>query len=269
MVVDPICTRLVFGTTQAPASKKPGNSDTSLGRWLHTARTGSSRKQTIRDISPPQRGQTAPAPRLPTAVADTPLPATPAGAVVLASSNASEGQQSPPSYALTLVRQPPPFDPGSEPPRPVMNAVDADSARQRFISQFALRHGVTRTALEAIWGSNKHGYNRAHDAHFDRFQSFFARARPTTTLAPEQILPGDLVSFLQHERDAGASFATLKDASASVSMACREASDGTITLGDRDSVKRFLKSVRIRAPIGRRKQAVPSCHDVASLFQEA
>jgi hypothetical protein len=150
-----------------------------------------------------------------------------------------------------------------------MNDVESDSARQHFISQFALRHGVTRTALEAIWGSNKHGYNRAHDAHFDRFQSFFARTRPTTTLTPEQILPGDLIAFLQHERDAGASFATLKDASASLSMACREASDGTITLGDRDSVKRFLKSVRIHAPIGRRKQAVPSYHDVASLFQEA
>jgi hypothetical protein len=150
-----------------------------------------------------------------------------------------------------------------------MDAVNAGSARQRFISKFALQHGVTRSALEAIWGSNKNGYNRAHGAHFDRFHLFFARTRPTTPFIPDQILPRDLVSFLQYERDAGASFATLKDASASVSMTCREASDGAITLGDRDSVKRFLKSVRIHDPIGRRKQAVPSYHDVASLFQEA
>jgi hypothetical protein len=52
-------------------------------------------------------------------------------------------------------------------------------------------------------------------------------------------------------------------------MACREATDGTIALGDKDSVKRFLKSVRIHEPVGHRKQIVPNYHDVAALFQEA
>jgi hypothetical protein len=52
-------------------------------------------------------------------------------------------------------------------------------------------------------------------------------------------------------------------------MACREATDGDIALGDRESVKRFLKSLRIHAPVGMRKQLAPSYHDVAALYQEA
>jgi hypothetical protein len=87
--------------------------------------------------------------------------------------------------------------------------------------------------------------------------------------APTHIRPGDLVAFLQRERDFGASFASLKDASASISMACREATDGHVTLCDKDSVKRFLKSVRIHEPVGRRKKLAPSYHDVSALFQEA
>ncbi len=58
------------------------------------------------------------------------------------------------------------------------------------------------------------------------------------------------MSFLQSGRDAGATFASLKDVFASISMACREATDGSIALGDKDSVKRFLKSVRIHEPVG-------------------
>ena len=115
---------------------------------------------------------------------------------------------------------------------------------------------MNQPSLEAIWCSNKHGYNRAHDA-------------PHTSFAPENILPGDLVSFLQQMNESGASFASLKDASASISMACREATDGDIALGDKESVKRFLKSVRIHEPAGPRKQRVPSYHDVTALFQEA
>ena len=52
-------------------------------------------------------------------------------------------------------------------------------------------------------------------------------------------------------------------------MACREATDGDVALGDKESVKRFLKSLRIHAPVGPRKQLVPNYHDVAALYQEA
>jgi hypothetical protein len=97
-VADPICTRLMFDTAQAPVIEKPGNLVTSLGRWLQTARNNSFRKHTSCDIAPPQRGPTAPASSLPTAVADTPLPATSAFAEVLASASALEGHHLPPSY---------------------------------------------------------------------------------------------------------------------------------------------------------------------------
>jgi hypothetical protein len=112
-------------------------------------------------------------------------------------------------------------------------------------------------------------YNTTYDAPFARFYQFFRETKPESIFSPTHILPGDLVAFLQHERDAGSSFASLKDASASISMACREATDEEITIGDKDSVKRFLKSVRIHEPVGRRKQIVPNYHDVTVLFQEA
>jgi hypothetical protein len=41
--------------------------------------------------------------------------------------------------------------------------------RRGFIERFALRRGVNLPALEAIWRSNKQGYNRAYDAPFERF----------------------------------------------------------------------------------------------------
>ncbi len=52
-------------------------------------------------------------------------------------------------------------------------------------------------------------------------------------------------------------------------MVYREASDGVIALDDKESVKRFLKSIRIHEPVGHRKQIVPNYYDVSALFQEA
>jgi hypothetical protein len=107
----------------------------------------------------------------------------------------------------------------------------------------------------------------AYDAPFARFQELFRATKLGCHFFPQSILPGDLVAFLQQERDAA--YSSLKDASASISMACREATDGDIALGDRESVKHFLKSIRIHEPVGHRKQIVPSYHDVSALCQEA
>jgi hypothetical protein len=143
-------------------------------------------------------------------------------------------------------------------------------SRREFIRKFAMQRGVNGVALDAIWRSNKRGYNASHDAHFDRFQVFFWDTKPDSEFTPLSILPGDfLVSFLQMMDSAGSSFASIKDASASISMACREATDGDIALGDRENVKRFLKSLRIHALVGLRKQLAPSYHDVSALYQEA
>jgi hypothetical protein len=155
------------------------------------------------------------------------------------------------------------------PPTNDVTVAPSSSVRREFIFKFASLHEVNQLSLEAIWRSNKHGYNRAHDAPFERFQTFFQETKPHTSFAPENIMPGDLVSFLQQMHQSGASFASLKDASASISMACREATDGDIALGDKENVKLFLKSVRIYEPAGPCKQRVPSYHDVTALFQEA
>jgi hypothetical protein len=167
--------------------------------------------------------------------------------------------------AANTIGTPPIEDAGSQ-NRTVAPAL---IGRRDFIQTFALQHGVSHTSLEAIWRSNKRGYNTAYDAPFATFQRFFRAHKPGCPFSPRFILPGDLVAFLQQEHDAGAAYASLKDASASISMACREATDGEVALGDRESVKRFLKSIRIHEPVGHRKQIVPNYHDVSALIQEA
>ena len=93
-MIDPVCTRLVFDTAPVPVIKKPGNLDTSLGRWLQAARTSTSRKHTSFGSAFSQRDSKATTSSLPTAVADTSLPTTSAFADVPASASALEGHRS-------------------------------------------------------------------------------------------------------------------------------------------------------------------------------
>ena len=239
-----------------------GNNDTRLGQWLHSSRSqgpsdiaitrsmGATYTETEGGLAP-----LIPPASLPTvAVTTRPAKKTRRTAITVTYPHHTTGHTA--------------IDPVSV----LSPATTVDSphlTRRDFIVQFAAAHGVNCAALLDIWQSNKHGYNKAYDAPFARFQSFFRETHPADLFAPTHIRPGDLVAFLQRERESGASFASLKDASASVSMACREATDGDICLGDKDSVKRFLKSVRIHEPAGRRKKLAPSYHDVSSLFQEA
>ena len=256
------------GDLGVPAKRAHGNNDTSLGRWLHSLRThkardssktGSSRRHdssvSSRDVAPKPPSQ----PRRMTEASLSDYEGT-------IHSTTPDDISRPSSAEPTPLRGEPPV------PRPSQGFANGDAAvsdRRVFIRKYAKRQGVSTSALEAIWRSNKHGYKVAYDASFARFQHFFREMKPDSTFAPEHILPGDLVAFLQHERDAGATYASLKDASTSISMACREATDGGIALGDKDSVKRFLKSIRIHEPVGVRKQIVPDYHDVSALFQEA
>ena len=77
------------------------------------------------------------------------------------------------------------------------------------------------------------------------------------------------MAFLRAQREQGASLATLKDASSSVSMAVFEATDGRIHLGKTNVVTKYLKSIRIREPVGPRKRRVQAYADVARLLEEA
>jgi hypothetical protein len=258
---------------QAPVKIQHGNSDTGLGRWLYAARTHQSQDS-------PQTGHSRrhlPI-SLPHYVAPT-LPSPPQRPKETSSSandhltefNGHADVPGPPISLSTQSGRDPSAVRISPPISLALDAVDEDASeldRRGFIRKYAKRQGVSTTSLEAVWRSNKHGYKVAYDAPFARFQKLFREVKPDSIFSPEHILPGDLVAFLQHERDSGATFASLKDASTSISMACREATDGGIALGDNDSVKRFLKSIRIHEPVGRRKQIVPDYH-VAALFQEA
>ena len=98
-------------------------------------------------------------------------------------------------------------------------------------------------SFEEVWKVSKNGYNTAQDAHFVRFQTDFLSRNPRNKFHPLGIQPGDLVGFLRRERERGASHPSLKDASASVSTACAQASDGQVQLGAQDSVIKYLKYI--------------------------
>jgi hypothetical protein len=73
---------------------------------------------------------------------------------------------------------------------------------------------------------------------------------------------------LRREREHGASHPTLKDASASISTACAQASDGLVQLGTQDSVIRFLKGAK-QSEAPDRKERMLAYPDVARLIQVA
>jgi hypothetical protein len=123
-------------------------------------------------------------------------------------------------------------------------------------------------SFTAVWRAAKNGYNKAHDAHFQRFHTDFMARNKVDQFHPIGIKPGDLVGFLRRERERGAAHPTLKDASASVATACAQASDGQVQLGAQDSVIRFLKMAK-QSEAPDRKERMIVYPDVARLIQIA
>jgi hypothetical protein len=123
-------------------------------------------------------------------------------------------------------------------------------------------------SFEEVWKAAKNGYNKAQDAHFLRFHADFVAHSRANKFHPMGINPGDLVGFLRRERERGASHPTLKDASASVSSACAQASDGQVQLGTQDSVIRFLKMAK-QSEAPDRLERMMVYPDVARLIQVA
>jgi hypothetical protein len=144
------------------------------------------------------------------------------------------------------------------------------SSRVSFIRRYAYREGISEESLAAIWQAKKHGYNKAQDAPFEQFAQYFRTIGDDAgRFSPRSITAGHLVGFLRERHKNGASHATIKEASSSISMACFEATDGAVHLGKKHSVKSFLQSVRIRAPVGPKKKRAEQYHDVAVMIQEA
>jgi hypothetical protein len=185
-----------------PSKTAHGNSDTSLGRWLHAARTSKSRRDYIGEPSSGLRGTShrqKPTSKLtPSSEFYHKAITTDMGGVGPhsgASSRPAPDSSTPDPQTRPVVRAAQLMQPQIPPPNDAVVA-PSSSIRREFIAKFAAIHGVSQSSLEAIWRSNKHAYNRAHDAPFERFQTFFQETKPHTSFAPENILPGDFVSFL-------------------------------------------------------------------------
>ena len=203
--------RLDFGPTasqhpRGTARAIPGLADTALGRFLKAQR---GRAPSLPGPSPDGTGATP--------VPHVPHPTAPAFACL---------------RELQDFRNPLPPVPAGE------------SLRRTFICHFGGLHGMDAASFEEVWKAAKNGYNKAQDAHFLRFHGDFVAHSKASKFYPMGINPGDLVGFLRRERERGASHPTLKDASASVSSACAQASDGQVQLGSQDSVIRFLKMAK-------------------------
>jgi integrase len=151
-------------------------------------------------------------------------------------------------------------------PLPFVSA--ARSLRQEFIKHFGGLRGMDPASFDEIWKVTKNGYNKAYDPHFLRFRMDFLTHSSATRFNPTGIQPGDLVGFLRREHDRGAAHPTLKDAAASVSSACAQASDGLAQLGSQASVIAFLKFVKQNEAPDRRERMLVY-PDIARLIQMA
>ncbi len=142
------------------------------------------------------------------------------------------------------------------------------SLRRAFIKHFGGLRGMDPASFDEVWKVSKNGYNPAQDAHFLRFQADFLTHSSPLRFNPTGIQPGDLVGFLRREHERGAAHPSLKDASASVSTACAQASDGLAQLGSQASVVSYLKYIKQSEAPDRRERMI-TYPDVARLIQVA
>ena len=148
-------------------------------------------------------------------------------------------------------------------------SVPADqSLRRAFIKHFGGMRGMDPASFDEVWKVNKNGYNKAHDAHFLRFRADFLTHSSPHRFNPTGIQPGDLVGFLRREHERGAAHPSLKDAAASVSTACAQASDGLAQLGSQASVISYLKYIK-QSEAPDRKERMITYPDVARIIQIA
>jgi hypothetical protein len=151
---------------------------------------------------------------------------------------------------------------------PLPSVPAGKSLRQAFIKHFGGLRGMDPASFDEVWKVAKNGYNRAHDAHFLRFRTDFLTHGDLPRFNPTGIQPGDLVGFLRREHERGAAHPLLKDASASVSTACAQASDGLAQLGSQASVVNYLKYIK-QSEAPDRKERMITYPDVARLIQIA
>ena len=142
------------------------------------------------------------------------------------------------------------------------------SLRRAFIKHFGGLRGMDPASFDEVWKVSKNGYNQAQDAHFSRFRTDFLTHSPLPRFNPTGIQPGDLVGFLRREHERGAAHPSLKDAAASVSTACAQASDGLAQLGSQASVISYLKYIKQSEATDRRER-MTTYPDVARILQIA
>ncbi len=148
--------------------------------------------------------------------------------------------------------------------------LETDSEPKVFIKKFGAEKGLTVPVLETIWQARKHGYHKPFDVPFAKFRAFFDEYRPLCPFRPDTMQPGDVIGFLRHMHEEGSNHGSIKDASASISTAISQVTDGAINIGKKESVIAYLKSVRIHQPVGPRHRRIPDGYgDIARLYEEA
>ena len=237
--LEPAGRRLVF---DGPSSSSPSHGtrvDTALGRFLKAHRHDRGLDAVAGSATPTPSS-------IPTILGSSPVPQSIAPAPLAFAC---------PRAALEFTHPLPPVPAGT-------------SLRRTFICHFGGLHGMDAASFEEVWKVAKNGYNNAYDAPFLRFHADFVEHHPGNRFHPMGIQPGDLVGFLRRERAQGSAHPSLKDASASISTACAQASDGQVQLGSQDSVTKYLKFVK-QSEAPDRKERMIVYPDVARLIQVA
>ena len=139
--------------------------------------------------------------------------------------------------------------------------------RVAYLRQQIQHIGYKPEDLESILeGVSKRGDQKAYDAPVRLFLEWAVRTVGLNTVDSRTICPSILVQYLKYLQHQGASSSVLAKARSAVSATVSIATDGATELGDSRNVKRFMAGVKQQAPLGPKKLAVPSYHDVALLY---
>jgi hypothetical protein len=141
------------------------------------------------------------------------------------------------------------------------------TGRLAYLRQQLQHIGHAPEDLEGIMeGVSKRGDQKAYDTPVRLFFEWAVRELGPHSIDSRTICPSIIIKYLQHLHLHGASASVLAKARSAVSATVSIATDGRVELGDSSNVKRFMAGVKQKAPVGPKKQSVPSYHDVALLY---
>jgi len=145
--------------------------------------------------------------------------------------------------------------------------VPVATGRLAYLRQQIHHIGYGPEDLEGIMeGVSKRGDQKAYDTPVRLFFEWAVRELGPHSIDSRTLCPAIMIKYLQHLHLEGKSVSVLAHARSAVSATVSIATDGKVALGESPNVKRFMAGLKQKAPVGPKKLAVPSYHNVALLY---